>query len=94
MPPEEVDRRSGPRGYVVCHGGAAMVSAAIAGRSSPAGAAAATRHRRAPTEHQAQLVRKLAAAGAVVELHDAIGEEEEAAGTLRGPRGRAATCPR
>lgn len=62
--------------YVVCHGGAAMVSAAIASGRRPmvlARRRAAGEHR---TEHQEQLVERLAAAGAVVALREDITEEE------------------
>ena len=56
--------------YVVCHGGAAMVAAAIAAGRRPLVLPrdrAAGEHR---TEHQAQLVARLAAAGAVVALRE------------------------
>jgi UDP-N-acetylglucosamine--N-acetylmuramyl-(pentapeptide) pyrophosphoryl-undecaprenol N-acetylglucosamine transferase len=62
--------------YIVCHGGAAMVSAAIAAGRRPlvlARRRAGGEHR---TEHQEQLVERLAAVGAVVALREASTEEE------------------
>jgi UDP-N-acetylglucosamine transferase subunit ALG13 len=76
MTPAEVERAIAGARYVVCHGGAGMVSAAIAAGRRPLvlpRARAAGEHR---TEHQGQLVEKLAASGAVVALGDEIGESE------------------
>jgi UDP-N-acetylglucosamine transferase subunit ALG13 len=76
MAPEEVARQLRGARYVVCHGGAAIISEAIAAGCRPlvlSRLRAAGEHR---TEHQGQLVQKLAAAGAVVALGDAISEED------------------
>lgn len=76
MTPPEVERAIADARYVVCHGGAGMVSAAIAAGRRPLvlpRARAAGEHR---TEHQAQLVDKLAASGAVVAVGEEIGERE------------------
>ncbi len=72
LSPDEVSRALERSRYVVCHGGAAMVAAAIAAGRRPLVLPrdrAAGEHR---TEHQAQLVARLAAAGAAVALRDAI----------------------
>jgi UDP-N-acetylglucosamine--N-acetylmuramyl-(pentapeptide) pyrophosphoryl-undecaprenol N-acetylglucosamine transferase len=73
LSPDEVSRALERARYVVCHGGAAMVAAAIAAGRRPLVLPrdrAAGEHR---TEHQAQLVARLAAAGAVAALRDEIG---------------------
>lgn len=72
MAPEEVEERLGSARYVVCHGGTGIVAAAIAAGHRPlvmARRRAAGEHR---TEHQGQIVERLAAAGAVVPLQGEI----------------------
>lgn len=79
MAPEDLARAMEGARYVVCHGGAAMVSAAIGAGRRPlvlARRRVAGEHR---TEHQEQLVDRLAAAGAVVAVHEKIGEPERRA---------------
>jgi UDP-N-acetylglucosamine:LPS N-acetylglucosamine transferase len=76
LSPDEMSSALEKARYVVCHGGAAMVTAAIAAGRRPLvlpRERAAGEHR---TEHQAQLVARLAAAGAVVALRDEIGPPE------------------
>lgn len=76
LPPGDLARALREARYVVCHGGAAMVSAAIGAGRRPLvlpRLRAAGEHR---TEHQAQLVAKLAAVGAVVPVGDEIGPAE------------------
>ena len=76
MAPPEVERAITDARYVVCHAGAGMVSAAIAAGRRPLVLARARAEGEHRTEHQGQLVAKLAASGAVVALGDEIGERE------------------
>ena len=72
MAPEEVERAMTQARYVVCHGGAAMVSGAVAAGHRPlvlARRRAAGEHR---TEHQQQLVERLARERAVVAVEGDI----------------------
>jgi UDP-N-acetylglucosamine:LPS N-acetylglucosamine transferase len=72
MSPEEIAEAVAAARYVVCHGGAAMVSAAIAAGHRPlvlARRRAAGEHR---TEHQQQLVERLARERAVVAVDGEI----------------------
>lgn len=76
MAPPDVERAIMDARYVVCHAGAGMVAAAIAAGHRPLvlpRAREAGEHR---TEHQRQLVEKLASLGAVVALEDQIGDHE------------------
>jgi UDP-N-acetylglucosamine--N-acetylmuramyl-(pentapeptide) pyrophosphoryl-undecaprenol N-acetylglucosamine transferase len=76
MTPRQVaDALAGSR-HVICHGGAGMVAMTVAGGKRPmvlARRRAAGEHR---TEHQQQLVDKLASEGAIVALEEEIGEDE------------------
>jgi UDP-N-acetylglucosamine:LPS N-acetylglucosamine transferase len=75
MSPREIEEAVAAARYVVCHGGAAMVSAAIAAGHRPlvlARRRAAGEHR---TEHQQQLVDRLAHEGAVVAVDGEIDAE-------------------
>lgn len=75
MSPDEIERAVAGARYVVCHGGAAMVSAAIAAGHRPLvlpRRRAAGEHR---TEHQQQLVERLAREGAVVAVEGEIDAE-------------------
>lgn len=76
LAPEEVSRAVGAARCVVCHGGAAMVAAAIGAGRRPLVLPRLRARGEHRTEHQAQLVDRLAARGAVVALREEIGERE------------------
>ena len=76
MAPEEVHAALTSARYVVCHGGTGMIASAIGAGRRPlvlARRKAAGEHR---TEHQQQIVDRLAADGVIVALRDEIGEAE------------------
>lgn len=76
MTPRQVADAVARSRYVICHGGAGMVAMTVAHGRRPmvlARRKAAGEHR---TEHQQQLVDKLAAEGAIVALEHQIGEAE------------------
>ena len=76
MAPEEVQEALRTARYVVCHGGTGMIAAAIGAGRRPlvlARRKAAGEHR---TEHQQQIVDRLAAGGFIVALREEIGEAE------------------
>ena len=76
LAPGDIDRAMNSVRYVVCHGGTGLIAAAIAAGRRPlvlARRRALGEHR---TEHQHQIVEKLAAEGAIVALDDRISERE------------------
>lgn len=76
MSPRQVGEMLESARYVICHGGSGMVAGALAAGRRPivlARRRSAGEHR---TEHQQQLVDKLAAEGAIVALHREIGRDE------------------
>lgn len=76
MAPDEVGRAIAGSRYVVCHGGAATVGAAIAAGRRPLvlpRRRSAGEHR---TEHQRELIEKLASEGMAVLVEDRIGPDQ------------------
>ena len=76
LTPDDVEAHLGSARYVVCHAGTGMIASAIAAGHRPlvmARRRAAGEHR---TEHQRQIVDRLAAAGAVVSVDEEIGAAE------------------
>lgn len=76
LAPAEIDRAMHSARYVVCHGGTGLIAAAIAAGRRPlvlARRRALGEHR---TEHQHQIVEKLAGEGAIVALDEQISERE------------------
>jgi len=95
MAPGEVEHAIAESRYVVCHGGAATVSAAIAAGRRPLvlpRRRSAGEHR---TEHQRELTEKLAAKGMAVLVEDRIGSHQvrQADEPPRPPPPRAAAPP-
>jgi len=95
MAPDEVGRAIAGSRYVVCHGGAATVGAAIVAGRRPLvlpRRRSAGEHR---TEHQRELIEKLASKGMAVLVEDRIGPDQvrQADEPPRPPLARAAAPP-
>lgn len=76
LSPAEIDRAMHRSRYVVCHGGTGLIAAAIAAGRRPMVLARRRARGEHRTEHQHQIVEKLAAEGAIVALDDEISERD------------------